>query len=192
MIKGIGIGFIMLTLGASSGSAQQHQHEAGKAAKDSPQVEVAGCSMMTAMMGGGEMAMMPWMQFLPDHVLKNKGALKLSADQVSRIDAMRGRMPESHGKEGVAMKEMPMKNMPMMTEMHAEQQHLRAAFEKAPTDTAAIRTAVGKVTALHGTMMAAHLGAAAHVRDVLTKAQREQLAKMPPILPPNRQGMMRP
>ncbi len=99
-------------------------------------------------------------------------------------------MSTPHGMAGMAMEDAPMENMPMMTEMHAEQQHLRAAFEETPTDTAAIRAAVGKVTALHGTMMAAHLVTDAQVRDVLSKAQREQLAKMPSFCRENGAGMM--
>lgn len=186
---GIGLGLVVLTLAARPGSAQQHQHDSA-AAKTAPQTEMTNCSMMTAMMGRSDGAMVPWMQFTADHVLKNADVLELSADQVSRIQAMRRSGSASHGMPDMAARDMPMKEMPMMTGMPAAHQDLRMAFERTPADPAAIRTAMGEIAALHGAMMAEHLVAAAQVRDVLTPAQRERVAKMPVSCGENGMGMM--
>lgn len=152
-------------------------------------MDMSGCSMMEhmgQMMGGnGGMAMMPGMNFSPQNVLRHRDALTLTPEQVSRIEAVSGGTMGSHEMTGMTMKTMPMtgmamKDMPMMEEMPSHQQDLRAAFDQTPADPAAIQAAMGKMATLHGKMMAEHLVRAAKVRDLLTPAQRDQLAKMPP------------
>jgi hypothetical protein len=123
-----------------------------------------------------------------------KTAPQTEMTNCSMMTAMMGRSDgsgsASHGMPDMAARDMPMKEMPMMTGMPAAHQDLRMAFERTPADPAAIRTAMGEIAALHGAMMAEHLVAAAQVRDVLTPAQRERVAKMPVSCGENGMGMM--
>lgn len=191
MIRGFTVGAVVLTLIAVPLASQQHQHEGERAATGAQQMDMSGCSMMEhmgQMMGGnGGMAMMPAMNFFPQNVLRHKGALTLTQEQISRIEAVSGGTMGSHEMTGMAMKDMP-----MMKEMQSHQQDLRAAFDQTPVDPAAIQAAMGKMATLHGKMMAEHLVRAAKVRDLLTPAQRDQLAKMPPCAMKEGMGPMGP
>jgi hypothetical protein len=165
-------------------ASQQHQHQQERAATDASQTAMSGCSMMAnmmQMMGGNGMmgsdrgmGMMKAMGLLPENVLKHGDALTLTPEQVSRIEAL---SEKPMGPRGMAA--MPMKEKPAMTGMRSQLEQVRVAFDKAPADPAAIQAAVGEVTLIHGKMMAEHLVKAAKVRDVLTPAQRDQLAKLP-------------
>jgi len=176
VINRIGIGVLALTLAAGPVAAQQHQHKEGGAA----QQMVMSCSMMgnmmqmMGMMGDGGMAMMPAMNFLPQHALTHKDALRLTTAQVARIEALGGEMPGARGMAG-----MPMKEMPMMQGMAAQQERMRTAFEKSPVDEAAIRAVMTEMASMHGRMMSDQVITAAKVRNILTPGQREQLAKLP-------------
>ena len=134
----------------------------------------SGMSMMgqsggMSMMGQpGGMEMMTTMRYAPSHVLKNKGLLKLSPDQTSRIEAMTG--------GGMGMHGMGMAGNSMMEQMQTQ---LKTAFDSSPADSAAIAAAVMPMVATHGSMMVQQLVMATRARDVLTAAQREQLSKLP-------------
>ena len=179
MIRGFTVGAVALTFIAVPLASQQHQHESDRAPTGAQQTDMSGCSMMDnmgQMMGdNGGMVMMPAMNFVPENVLRHKGALTLTPEQVSRIEALSGGTMGSHDMPGMAMK-----GMPTMQEMRSHQQHLRAAFDRTPADPAAIQAAMGEMATRHGKMMAEQLVKAAKVRDALTPAQRDQLAKMPP------------
>lgn len=183
MKTSIGFGLMALALVAAPVAAQQDQHQ-GDSGKSAPtQMGMTGGSMMGGMMGGmmgdGGMGMMKAMRYMPANVLKNKEALKLTADQVSRIEALKPGGMGSPGMAGMSMNEMPKQDMSMMKEMQTRQSALREAFDKSPADPAAIQAAAAQMATLHGKMMAEHLITAAKVRDLLTPAQREQVAKMP-------------
>ena len=121
-----------------------------------------------SMMGQpGGMEMMTTMRYAPSHVLKNKGLLKLSPDQLSRIEAMTA--------GGMGMHGMGMAGNSMMEQMQTQ---LKTAFDSSPADSAAIAAAVMPMVATHGSMMVQQLVMATRARDVLT-AQREQLSKLP-------------
>jgi hypothetical protein len=130
--------------------------------------------MMSTMGQGGGMGMMTTMRYAPSNVLKHKGSLKLSPDQVSRIEAMGG---GGMGKQG--MDGMGTTDNSMMKQMQAGMAQLKTAFDSSPADSAAIADAVMPMAAMQGSIMAQHLVAATRVRDVLTQAQRQQLGKLP-------------
>jgi len=161
-------------------AAQQHQHQSdsSKSVTNTP-MGMTGGSMMGGVRGDGGMEMMTAMRYMPANVLKNKEALKLTADQVSRIEALKPGGMGSPGMAGMSMNEMPKQDMSMMKEMQTRQSALRAAFDKTPADPAAIQAAAAQMATLHGKMMAEHLVTAAKVRDLLTPAARESVAKMP-------------
>jgi Spy/CpxP family protein refolding chaperone len=133
-----------------------------------------GGAMEMKMGQGGAMEMMTTMRYAPPYVLKNKGLLKLSPDQVSRIETIGG---GGMGKRG--MDAMGTSDNSMMKQMQAGMAQLKTAFDGAPADSAAIAAAVMPMAAMHGSMMAQNLVTAARVRDVLTPAQQQQLGKMP-------------
>ncbi|MCL4865692.1 MAG: Spy/CpxP family protein refolding chaperone [Gemmatimonadales bacterium] len=169
---------VALALIAGPVASQQHQHDEGAAATDAQQMEMH-CSMMRGMMGmmggGGGMemttGMMTGMTLRPQYVLQHKDALQLTPAQVSRIETLGS---SAMGMRGMA--DMPMGNMPMM---QAQRERVQAAFEKSPADPAAIQAAMRDMATMLGGMMAEQLVTAAKVRDVLTPAQREQVAKLP-------------
>ncbi len=120
------------------------------------------------------MEMMTTLRYAPSNVLKNKGLLKLSPDQLSRIEAMTGGAMGMHGMDG-----MGMAGNPMMEQMQARQAQLKTAFDSSPADSAAIAAAVMPMVATHGSMMVQQLVMATRARDVLTASQRQQLGKLP-------------
>lgn len=199
MTHGIRLGLVALALIAAPVTAQQHQHQGDSTGKAMAPMGMAGGSMMGNMMQmmGGGMEMMQAMRFLPGNVLMNRDTLKLTAGQVSRIEAlgrgapgMAGMSMKDTSMKGKSIQDMPMKDMPMMKQMQAGQSQLWAAFDKTPADPAAIQAAAAQMATLHAQMMADHLITAAKVRDVLTPTQREQLAKMPSPCMDDGAGMM--
>jgi len=185
----IKLGVVALALIVAPVAAQQHQHQGDSAGKAMAPTGMGGGPMMGNMMQmmGGGMEIMEAMQFLPGNVLQMRDTLKLTANQVSRIEALSKDTP---GMAGMSMKGMSMKDMPMMKQMQADRAQLGAAFDKTPADSAAIQTATAQMASLHAKMMAQHLIAAANVRDLLTPAQRELLAKMPSPCMDDGAGMM--
>ncbi|HMU60991.1 MAG TPA: hypothetical protein PKA66_04350 [Gemmatimonadales bacterium] len=194
MTHGIRLGLVALALIAAPVTAQQHQHQGDSAGKATTPMGMAGCSMMGNMMQmmGGGMEMMQAMRFLPGYVLQMRDTLQLTANQVSRIEALGKDAPGMAGMsmKDTTMKGMSMKDMPMMKQMQADRARLGAAFDKSPADSIAIQAATAQMASLHARMMAQHLIAAAKVRDLLTTAQREQLAKMPSPCMADGAGMM--
>ncbi len=181
MRTGLQIGLLAVALIAAPLAAQQHQHSDTMPGTGKQQMGMSDCAMMGSMMsmmgqGGGMemMAMTTMMRYVPSNVLKNKALLKLTPDQVSRIEAMTGGEMGKHGMDG-----MRTTDNPMMKQMQARQAQLKTAFDSSPADSAAIAAAVLPMAALHGSTMAQHLVTAARVRDVLAPAQREQLGKRP-------------
>jgi hypothetical protein len=183
---GLQIGLLAAALSAAPLGAQQHQHSDNMPVAGKPQMGMSGCAMMgsmtsmmgqgggTSMMGqGGGMEMMTTMRYAPSNVLKHKALLKLTPDQVSRIEAMTGGAMEKHGMAGMGTTDNPM--MKQMQTWHAQ---LKTAFDSSPVDSATIATAVMPMAAMHGSMMTQHLVTAARARDILTPAQRQQLGKM--------------
>ncbi len=130
-----------------------------------------GMSMMGQPAG---MEMMTTMRYAPSNILKNKGLLKLSPDQLSRIETMTGAGMGMHGMDG-----MGMAGNPMMEQMQARHAQLKSAFDSSPADSAAIAAAVMPMVAAHGSMMVQQLVLATRARDVLTEAQRQQLGRLP-------------
>lgn len=122
----------------------------------------------------GGMEMMTTLRYAPSNVLKNKGLLKLSPDQLSRIEAMTGGAMGMHGTDG-----MGMAGNPMTEQMQARQAQLKTAFDSSPADSAAIAAAVMPMVAAYGSMMVQQLVMATRARDVLTAAQRQQLGNRP-------------
>lgn len=163
----------VLGLAAAPLAAQQHQHEAPKAAvsNESDSCMMSGQMMqMMQMMGEGQSATM---MLAPDKLLGLREKLSLTAGQVSRIEAVRDRMAGAHRMAGMSQEAMA----PMQA-MSKHQQQLTAAFNKSPVDPEAIRTAAGSMATTHGAMMAEHLVSAASLRDILTPSQRERVAAM--------------
>ncbi|MEO7359171.1 MAG: hypothetical protein ABI120_02495 [Gemmatimonadaceae bacterium] len=193
MRTGLSIGLWTVALIATPLAAQQHQHTETLPAAAKQQMGMNDCAMMSNMMsmmgqGGGMsmmgqgsgksmmgqpvgMEMMTTMRYAPSNVLKHKGLLKLSPDQLSRIEAMTGGGMGMHGMDG-----MGMAGMEQMQARHAQ---LKTAFDSAPADSAAIAAAVMPMVAMHGSMMVQQLVMATRARDVLTAAQRQQLGKLP-------------
>lgn len=182
MTKGIGIGVVALTLIVGPVASQQHQHDEGNAATSAQQMGMR-CSMMgnmmtmMGMMGAeGGTGMNTAMNLLPQNALHHKDALRLTAAQLSRIEALAGERG-AHSMAGRRMENMPM--MQGMQGMQAQRERMRMAFEATPVDEAAIRAVAGEMAAQHGTMMAEQVIKAAQVRGILTAAQRDQLVKLP-------------
>ncbi|MEO5814951.1 MAG: hypothetical protein ABIT20_06695 [Gemmatimonadaceae bacterium] len=195
---GLQFGLLAIALIAAPLAAQQHQHSDTMPAAGKQQMGMRDCAMMGSMMSmmgqgggmsmmgqGGGMEMMTTMRYAPSNVLKNKGLLKLSPDQVSRIEAT---TDGGMGKPG--MDGMGTTDNPMMKQMQARQAQLKTAFDISPPDEAAIAAAVMPISAMHGSMMAQRLVTAARVRDILTPVQREQLGKLPSPCMNSDSGMM--
>ncbi|MEP6574632.1 MAG: hypothetical protein ABJD11_18165 [Gemmatimonadota bacterium] len=174
---GLSIGLLAVALIAAPLAGQQHQHSDTLPGAGKQQMGMSDCAMMGSMMSmmgqGGGMEMMTTMRYAPSNVLKNKGLLKLSPDQVSRIEAMTGGGMGKHGMDGMGTTDNP-----MMKQMQARQAQLKTAFDSSPADSAAIAAAVMPMAAMHGSMMAQHLVTATRVRDILAPAQRQQLGKL--------------
>lgn len=194
MTKGVGLSLVALTLAAGPLAAQQHQHvdttktASGQMAMGAPSMNGMMGDMMNmmgnmmgtmgnmmSMMGEGDMQMMEAMSFLPGNVLRHKETLKLSASQVSRIEALGGATMGTPGMAGMKAQEMPAMGMPMMEKMQANQKQLQTAFETSPANPAAIQAATGEMVSLHAKMMGDRLVTAAKTRDILTPAQRQQI-----------------
>ena len=188
MRTGLPIGLLAAALIAAPLAAQQHQHSDTMPAAGKQQMGMNDCAMMGSMMSmmgqgggmemkmgqGGGMEMMTTMRYAPSNVLKHKGLLKLSPDQVSRIEAMTSEGMGKHSMDGMGMTDNP-----MMKQMQERQAQLKAAFDSSPADSAAIAAAVMPMATMHGSMMAQQLITAARVRDILAPAQRQQLGKLP-------------
>lgn len=191
MTKGLGLTLLMLTLASGRLEAQSHRHAdtsmtaRGKMKMGAPatnrmkgnMMNMTGDmkKMMGEMMSGGGMEMMDAMTFLPEHVLHHKEMLKLSANQVSQIEALGGAAMESHGMAGMGTKTMPEKSMPMTDEMQASQKQLHSAFDMTPANPTAIQAAVAAMMSRHATMMGDRLVMAAKTRDILTPEQRQHM-----------------
>jgi Spy/CpxP family protein refolding chaperone len=113
--------------------------------------------MMREMMG----TMMRVMAYTPDHLLARKDSLRLTADQVSRLTAIRDAAKSAHDAAAADMK----------THMGA----LAQAFQSAAPDTAALRPHFDAAHAAMGKAHWAMLSAAAQSRAVLTDAQRQRV-----------------
>ncbi len=199
MRTGLQSGLLAVALIAAPLAAQQHQHSDTMSGAGKQQMGMSDCAMMGSMMSmmgqgggmemmmgqGGGMEMMTTMRFAPSNVLKNKGLLKLSPDQVSRIEAMTGGGMGKHGMDGMGTTDNP-----VMKQMQARRAQVMTAFDSSPADSAAIAAAVMPMAAMHGSMMAQRLVTAARVRDILTSAQREQLGKRPSPCMNGDSGMM--
>ena len=201
MTKRIGLSLVVLAVASAPLAAQQHQHAdttkvaSGKMAMGASSMNGMMGNMMSTMgnmmgmmgnmmgmmgnmmnmMGDGEMDMMEVMEakaFLPGNVLQHKETLKLTADQVSRIEALGG---GAMGMAGMTRKEMPAMGMPMMEKMQTNQKQLQTAFETTPANPAAIQAAMEEMVSLHAKMMGDRLVTAAKTRDILTPAQRQQI-----------------
>ncbi len=186
MRTGLQIGLLAVALSAAPVAAQQHQHSDAMPVAGKPQMGMSDCAMMGSMMAmmgqgggmsmmgqGGGMEMMTTMRYAPSNVLKNKALLKLTPDQVYRIEAMTGGAMGKHSMAGMGTTDNP-----MMKQMQTRHAQLKTAFDSSPVDSAAIAAAVMPMSEMHGSMMAQHLITAARVRDILTSAQREQLGKL--------------
>jgi Spy/CpxP family protein refolding chaperone len=178
MRTGLRIGLLAVALIAPPLAAQQHKHSDAMPGAGKPPMGMSDCSMMGSMMSmmeqGGGMEMMTMMRYVPSNVLKNKTLLKLTPDQLSRIEAMTGGAMGTPGMQGMGTTDNP-----MMKQMQERQSQLHTAFDNSPADSAAIASAVMSMAEMHSSMMTKHIIAAARVRDMLTPAQREQLGKRP-------------
>lgn len=186
--------FAALTLGVGTAAAQQHQHETPQASGGEQQAETQRCMMMgqmgqmmqmMQMVGGTEgSAMMDVMRLSPGHVLEHRTALGLSTKQVADIGSLEG-ATMAHDQAGMSGKKMPMmagmsdNKMTMKDGMTSHMDRIGAAFATVPADPVSIRAAVSEMSTNHADMMSGHLVASARVRDILTPAQREQLAGFP-------------
>ena len=157
-------GHQMPAAGRSAGPMGQHQMpgRAGMSGMGGMQGGMAGCPMMGGDSAGGMMAgMMAAMATAPEHLLAQKAALHLTADQERQVTALRDAAQPGHD---AAMR---------TGEMHARE--MVQAMQAAAPDTAAVRT---HFLAAHAAMGQAHLTmltAAARARALLTDAQRRQL-----------------
>lgn len=156
--------------GMRQGAAPADQHQmSGMPGMGGMQGGMAGCSMMGGdsaggMMGGMMSGMMAVMAMAPEHLLAQKAALHLTADQERRITAIRDAARPGHD---AAMRS---------GEMHSHE--LSQAMQAAAPDTAAVRM---HFQAAHAAMGQAHLAmltAAARARALLTDAQRHQVDSM--------------
>lgn len=116
---------------------------------------------MMAMMREMMAPLMPIMAYTPDHLLDHRDSLQLTADQVSRLTAIRDAAKSSHDAAA--------------TDFKTHMGELAAAFQGASPDTSALRP---HFDAAHGAMGKAHwamLAAAAQAKAVLTDAQRKKV-----------------
>jgi Spy/CpxP family protein refolding chaperone len=120
--------------------------------------------MMEDMMPMMREMMAPMMRviaYTPDHLLAHKDSLNLTADQVTKLTAIRDAAKTAHEAGAGDFK------------MHMDE--LSQAFQTAAPDTAALRP---HFDAAHAGMGKAHwamLSAAAQARAVLTDAQRQKI-----------------
>jgi len=102
--------------------------------------------------------MMRFMAFTPEHLLERKDALALTAQQVTRLTALRDAAKTAHDAAGADAKS------------HAEA--LAQTMQASSPDTAAVRLHFQAAHAAMGTAHWVMLRAAAQARGLLTDAQR--------------------
>jgi len=120
-----------------------------------------GDDQMMAMMREMMAPMMRVMAYTPDHLLDHKDSLHLTADQVTKLSAIRDSAKAEHDAAGNDFKTH-------MTE-------LSQAFETASPDTGALRPHFDAAHAAMGKAHWAMLSAAARSRALLTDAQRQKV-----------------
>lgn len=156
MMKSIaGIAGVLLIASASGLTAQQHQH-----GQDS--VGQGGRSGMGMMMGGG----MALHAYQPDQLLEQRDTLGLSAEQVTRLEAIR--------KDAKAVHDQAMATH----DQHHDQ--MMQVLQEARPDPAAVQTHFMGAHAAMGTAHWAEMDAGLKAMAVLTDAQR---AKVGPAMP---------
>ena len=116
------------------------------------------------MRGGDDQMMAPMMRvmaYTPDHLLDHKDSLNLTADQVTKLTAIRDSAKAAHDAASADFK----------THMG----ELSQAFQTASPDTAALRPHFDAAQAAMGKAHWAMLSAAARSRALLTDAQRQKV-----------------
>jgi Spy/CpxP family protein refolding chaperone len=152
--------------GAAPMGRQQMPGMAGMSAMDGMRGAMAGCPMMhgdsaSGMLGGMMEGMMAGMAAAPEHLLAQKAALGLSADQERQVTALRDAARPAHDAA--------------LRDAQGHQRELTEVLRAAAPDTAAVRAHFQGAHAALGQAHLAMLTAAARARALLTDAQRRQL-----------------
>ena len=145
---------IMLTLGLVLGGSLYAQQQG--------ETPMGGMMSMMAMMKDGPMH--GAMAEGPGAALEHQEELGLTAEQVSRLEALEARTMTAHGPA-----------MEQMAALHAE---IAAASSGERFDEAAVRAALDRMGDLHTDMSVMMIRTRHEVRAVLTSEQREKLAEL--------------
>jgi Spy/CpxP family protein refolding chaperone len=144
---------------------------------------MAHAAMMSGGMGGYGMAsggmMVDWMRygmgmdsstmlpivrrmaFLPQRLLAERTALKLTPAQVTRLQAIEQDMQSAHAA--------------MWRQAQPQMERMALRMEESPPDTAAVRRDYNQMSEAMSVAHWSVISAALHAREVLTKAQRQQV-----------------
>ena len=137
----------------------RHPSRRGAMARHAPMR--GGDDQMMAMMREMMAPMMKVIAYTPDHLLNHKDSLNLTADQVSKLTAIRDSAKAAHDAAG--------------SDFKTHMDELSQAFQTASPDTAALRPHFDAAQAAMGKAHWAMLSAAARSRALLTDAQRQKV-----------------
>jgi len=130
----------------------------------------AGCAPLGMIGGMGG----PALQLSPSQILQHRDTLKLSSDQVTRLERLAA---------GSAVGERD----DVRATQQARAQQREERFSAAAPDTAAVRVAAEKLLLMQAFAQARRIADAAAVRAILTRGQLEQAMRLP--LCPKGDGM---
>lgn len=150
------IGFCCIAAPLAAQETTHAQHQPQRGAMDRAMMDHM-MPMMREMMG----PMMRTMAYTPDHLLSRKDSLRLTADQVTRLTAIRDAAKPAHDAAAANVK--------------AHFDELARVFQNASPDTTALRMHFQAAQAAMGNAHWAMLAAAARAKVVLTDAQRAQV-----------------